>query len=106
MVRLSHHPGNFFTEWKSRERLSQPVHWRANHGNGAYRTFHTATAIHAQLDGPMVRAKNVSMVHLGEIVVFGSEPENWYGRNSLSIQLFGQPRRCQRLVNAVRGSGK
>ena len=54
----------------------------------------------------MVRAKHVSVIHLGEIVVLGGQPEDRYCGNSLSVQLLSQACRRQRLINAVCGTGE
>ena len=54
----------------------------------------------------MVRAKNITMVHFGEIVVLGGQPKDRYGGKSLRVQLLGQADRRQRLINTVCGTGK
>lgn len=63
-------------------------------------------ATHTERDRQMIGAKHEAMVDLGEIVILGSQPENWDGRNALPGQFLSQPRRRQSLVDGIGGAGE
>ena len=46
------------------------------------------------------------MIHFGEVMILGGEPENWNRVRSLCRQFARHMNRRQRLINAVRRSAK
>ena len=46
------------------------------------------------------------MIDFGEIVILGRHPEDRHGGDPARVQILGQPRRRQRFIDGVRGTGK
>ena len=104
-VGFFHHAGHFFAE-------GQALHGGAEfrHGRGCQR--HPANRLpadgarHLHFFGTVIGVEDPGVVDLGEIVVFGGQPEYRHRRSAVGREPRGQLHGMQHLINGIRRAGK
>ena len=106
LVRFSDHSRYLVAVRKWRKDFAQRIDRRRRNRDSAHRMLGSIHSVHAERDRPMIGAKYEAVVHFGEIVVLGSQPEHRHCRNALLGELRRQPGGRQRLVNRIGGAGE
>jgi len=97
--------GGLVGERQARQRRAQLVDRRRGQFDPAHRLRAGLTA-HLQFRRLVLGVEDPRVVDLGEVVVFGGQPENRHGGETLRGEPFRQAGGVQRFVNGVGGAGE
>jgi hypothetical protein len=101
-IRTFHQGIGFFGKWQPGQCGAQFGEWRVFQNDAANRTGAVPGGVfRVKAHGAVVGAEYPGVIDLGEIVIFGGEPEYRDGGDAASVEFPGDPDGRERFVNGI-----